>query len=156
MRMEDVTEEAAMTTRTIQEGTVGVKRCHTCGSEGYEQDRFCRRCGARQSESLAPRSAGEETPASLAVTGGLELPSNYVTAPLVQGTVYRTVSGPLVKSVTASLSANTSANLESKLAKRVVLVAISIPIWLIIVLLSPIDAYVVARTAVGQREWIVR
>jgi len=155
-RMEDVTGEAAMTTEMTQEGKVGMKCCHSCGSEGCEHDRYCRRCGARQSESLAPRSAGAETTASLAVTSELEPPSSYVTAPLVQGTVYHTVSGPLVKSVTASLSANTSASLESKLAKRVILVVISIPVWLIIVLLSPIDAYVVAKTAVGQRDRVIR
>jgi multisubunit Na+/H+ antiporter MnhG subunit len=62
------------------------------------------------------------------------------------------VSGPLVKSVTANLSANTIACFESNLAKRLILAVISIPIWMIIVLLSPIDAYLLARTAVRQEN----
>jgi len=137
-----------MTTRTIQEGTIGVKRCHTCCSEGYEHDRFCRRCGAKRTGSHAPHSAREETAASDAETSDFRVSSSHAAGTLV----YHTVSGPLVKSVTASLSANTRTGLESKLAQRVILVVISIPIWLIIVLLSPIDAYTAARAAIGQKS----
>ncbi|MGH9838208.1 MAG: hypothetical protein ACREEM_05435 [Blastocatellia bacterium] len=145
-----------MTTGMIQEGTVDIKHCHACGSDGYEHDRFCRRCGARRSGLPAPRSGGVETTASLAATSEVRPSLSYVTGTLAREILYHKVSGPLVKSVTASLSANTRASLESKLVRRVVLAVISIPIWLIIVLLSPIDAYVVARAAVGQRSQIIR
>jgi hypothetical protein len=154
--MEDVTEEAAMTIEMTRKGTVGIKFCCNCGSQGYERNRFCKRCGARQTGSQALRNAADERIESLAVTEELKPSSSYVTAPLVPETVCHKVSGPLVKAVTASLSANPCANLESNLAKRVVLVVILLPVWLFIVLLSPIDAYVVARTAVGQRSQATR
>ena len=145
-----------MTIEMTRKRTVDIKFCCNCGSQGCEHDHFCKRCGARQTGSQAPRNAAEESIASSAVTGELKPSSSVVTAPLVPETVCHKVSGPLVKSVTASLSANPCANLESNLAKRVILMVILLPVWLFIVLLSPIDAYVVARTAVGQRSQAAR
>jgi hypothetical protein len=64
--------------------------------------------------------------------------------------VYRRISGPLVNAVvTGALSAPSVEN-ESPYVKRVILALISIPIWLIIVLLSPLDAYAAVKTVARQ------
>jgi hypothetical protein len=64
--------------------------------------------------------------------------------------VYRRVSGPLVNAVvTGALSAPSSES-HSAFIKRVILALISIPIWLIIVLLSPLDAYAAVKNLARQ------
>lgn len=141
-----------MTTETIRGGTAGVNRCRACCSVTHEHDRFCRCCGAKRSRLPALHSAGVETTAPLSTTQKFERSSRQVTAQLAREAGCKRVSGPLVKSVTANLSANTIACFESNLAKRLILAVISIPIWMIIVLLSPIDAYLLARTAVRQEN----
>ena len=110
-------------------------------------DKFCRRCGARQ----RAETEALETPASLAPTTGLDELSPYATAPLQTEDLYHPISGPLVKSVTASLTAKKTARLKGRWSKGLILSLISIPIWLMIVLLSPFDAYIAARTTVEQQ-----
>ena len=64
--------------------------------------------------------------------------------------VYRRISGPLVNAVvTGALSAPSAEN-ESPWLKRAILALISIPIWLIIVLLSPLDAYAAVKNLARQ------
>ncbi len=127
--------------------TVDLKLCQACASEVRPRDHYCRRCGASQSLSLSSVTApltGLELGAGLA---------SYVTAPLApvaENDVYHSVSGSLVKVITAGLSGSASARLDSRYARKAMLALISIPIWLIIVLLSPLDAYATARTVIRQ------
>jgi surface polysaccharide O-acyltransferase-like enzyme len=51
--------------------------------------------------------------------------------------------------VTGALSGETREN-QSRFIKRVTLALISIPIWLIIVLLSPLDAYAAVKNLARQ------
>jgi hypothetical protein len=71
--------------------------------------------------------------------------SPYTTSALdQQAGLLNRVSGPLVSAVIASVSAG-SQETQSQFVKRAILALISIPIWLIIVLLSPLDAYAAAK-----------
>lgn len=71
--------------------------------------------------------------------------SPYTTSALdQQAGLLNRVSGPLVSAVIASVSAG-SPDSQSQVVKRAILALISIPIWLIIVLLSPLDAYSAAK-----------
>jgi hypothetical protein len=63
--------------------------------------------------------------------------------------LYRRVSGPLVSAVVAGVSAS-SPQPYSRFMKRAILTLISIPIWLIIVLLSPLDAYAAAKNLLRE------
>jgi hypothetical protein len=63
--------------------------------------------------------------------------------------LYRRVSGPLVSAVVAGVSAN-SPQSYGRFMKRAILALISIPIWLIIVLLSPLDAYAAAKNLLRE------
>lgn len=59
--------------------------------------------------------------------------------------VYRRVSGPLVSAAVTGALAGTATDSQSRFIKRVTLALISIPIWLMIVLLSPLDAYAAVK-----------
>jgi hypothetical protein len=66
----------------------------------------------------------------------------------VQGD-YHSISGALVAAVATGIS-QSKAQLHSRLAKWLLSALVSIPIWLLIVLLSPFDAYATARAISKQ------
>lgn len=129
-----------------QERTVAIRACGACGSGLLDRDRFCRWCGEHQPERKA---LAVEQPSDTFVSGA----STYATSLLVTGAradVYRRVSAPLVSAVVSGALAGPSRENQSPFVKRVILGLISIPIWLIIVLLSPLDAYSAVRNLARQ------
>ena len=129
-----------------QARTVAVKACRACESGILERDTFCRWCGARQFDwqsghltkvSRAARSGAVRTSAATSATTVLGEPA--------RADVYRSVSGPLVSAVVSGALAGAASDAQSRLLKRAALALISIPIWLIIVLLSPLDAYAAVK-----------
>lgn len=133
-----------------QARTVALKACAACSSGLLDYDKFCRWCGTRQPGQPA-LEAGQNT----------ELPTRAVscnsasctTVPLAANTrteVYRRISGPLVNAVATGALMGPSAGNQSPFVKRVILALISIPIWLIIVLLSPLDAYAAVKNLARQ------
>ena len=130
-----------------QARTVALKACWACSSGLLEHDKFCRRCGARQSNQESLELNG--TPAG---ASALSAPSCATVAfsSVARADVYRTISGPLVTAVvTGALSVPATEN-QNPFVKRVILALISIPIWLIIVLLSPLDAYAAVKNLARQ------
>jgi hypothetical protein len=75
--------------------------------------------------------------------------SPYTTSALDHSAVdarpYRRVSGPLVKALVAGVSGGRSIEPSGRVSRSLVQALVSIPIWLMIVLLSPLDAYVAAK-----------
>lgn len=127
-----------------QQKTVAIKSCVACASGLLDHDRFCRWCGAQQ-----PSQAG------LAVA--LLEPAAYTTATLTSGLttgaraeIYHRLSGPLVEAVLTGALAGRAIETERRALKRMMLALISIPVWLIIVLLSPLDAYAAVRNLARQ------
>lgn len=129
-----------------QTTTVAIKPCQSCGSGILEESNFCRLCGTAQSYSLTTGSL-EATP-SAAVEG--ESARQYATNPLSQRRLYHPVSGPLVNAVVAGVPARTQTSTESNLSKRMLLALMAVPIWVMIILLSPMDAYTSAKI-IGNR-----
>jgi ribosomal protein L40E len=117
--------------------TVGLKQCQRCGAELLERDRFCRRCGVSQ----CLRDA-----ASTVVTGSNDR-AEFVTRPL-PGRAVRSgsISGALVNLVTESVSEGTSSLRASRWTMRLAGALIIVPLWLMIALLSPLDAYLAAKS----------
>jgi ribosomal protein L40E len=118
--------------------TTGIKECHACGAKLLERDKFCRRCGISQ---------GVPTSTLTGVTDGTggeprSLPDS--------GTLCRSYSSRLVKVVSQDLSARTSPLRANRMAMRLVSMLIAVPLWLMIVLLAPLDAYVAAKTITKQ------
>jgi len=101
---------------TGNEKTVGIKQCADCGGGLLQTDRFCRWCSACQIES----------------TSNVEL--------------YRPVSGPLVKVMARSVSTGALSQPRSPVMQTLLAALLSFPVWLMIVFLSPFDAYFAART----------
>jgi len=131
-----------------QARTVALKACCACSSGLLEHDKFCRRCGARQPgrESLELNQA----PTRASACGAQSCATFVAIAGIARADVYRRISGPLVRAVvTGALSAPSKEN-QSPFVKRVILALISIPIWLIIVLLSPLDAYAAVKNLARQ------
>jgi ribosomal protein L40E len=118
------------------------KRCRNCGAAQIDRDKFCRSCGASQIRPVdllnLPAAGG-----GLLVNraGG---PSRD-TAPLSGGTLRRSYSGPLVDVVTQKLSEQTSPLRANRRAVLFIRLMVAAPLWLMIVLLSPLDAYVAAK-----------
>jgi hypothetical protein len=111
--------------------TRDLRLCEACRTKPHECDKYCRRCGARL-----------HTPG--ATEGGGDSSSTRATSSLQQD-VYMPVSGRLVAVASTSLTYHI-APLNNRLTKGLISALLSIPIWMIIMILSPFDAYVTART----------
>ena len=130
-----------------QAKTVAVKACFACASGILESDKFCRWCGAHQ---IPFALSGFTSPSSAAAVFEA---SAYTTSALASGAredVYRTVSAPVVNAVVSGALARPAIEKRSPALTRVILGLISVPVWLIIVLLSPIDAYAAVRNLARQ------
>ncbi|HYP26535.1 MAG TPA: hypothetical protein VE262_07450 [Blastocatellia bacterium] len=123
--------------------TVAVKLCAACGGGLLERDKFCRWCGVCQQVN---KSELKESTFKRAMTapGNNNSTSLYTTTSLEQVKLragfYRPVSGPLVSAVLSGVSTGHTRPLYSRLLRKAIFALVSIPIWLMIILLSPIDA----------------
>jgi hypothetical protein len=126
-----------MTTRPATE-LMTDHQCHACATGVLKRDKFCRRCGARQ-------------PNHYATATELMHLAESETKPLtaVQTGEFQTYSGQLLKVVTESLAAKTATSKSSRSFQRLLCTLITPPLWMLIVMLSPLDAYVAAKTAAG-------
>ena len=113
--------------------TVSIKPCRSCGAGLLEESRFCRSCGVATGESL------------------LHLESRrYTTDSLSRKELYHPVSGPLVSAVIAGVPTSAQQSVSGPLSKRILLALMAVPIWVMIILLSPLDAYHSAKI-IGNR-----
>ena len=126
--------------------TVAIKPCRSCSAGLIDGSKFCRSCGAAQSYSLPPDfrtldQGGNTDPEPL---------SHYATTRLSQLKLYHPVSGPLVNAVVAGVPASAGHSPVGSFSKRMLLALMAVPIWLMIILLSPLDAYASAKI-IGNR-----
>jgi hypothetical protein len=126
---------------TDEEKTALVKACGSCEAGILDRDTFCRWCGARQG-AIDSRGGMDHPTMSSCV------PSNYLTTglePLAARTNLHRVSGPLVSAVVATLATGPVSHQRPSFFARAITALISVPLWLMIVLLSPLDAYAAAK-----------
>jgi hypothetical protein len=121
---------------TEQKTTVDLRLCRVCLAEMRDHDKFCRQCGVRQTGAIAPTTNTS--------------PSAYATSRL-QADTFNSVSASLLNAIATGAQAGT-AQLDSRRLRRAVSVLIAVPLWLMIVLLSPIDAYATAKAIAGQHQ----
>lgn len=129
-----------------QATTVEIKPCRSCGAGLIDQSRFCRACGARQTGTLS-------TTSHLAISVAIAEPESRQpcgTKRLSEQKLYHPVSGPLVSAVIAGVPTNVPRTPASSFSKRMLLALMAIPIWVMIILLSPLDAYASAKI-IGSR-----
>lgn len=114
------------------------QRCRACATRLTARARFCRRCGVRQSD------------ADTASTN-LSCLVECETRPLAEDTrEFQSYSGQLIKIVTQTMSARTMPLHPGRGLQRLLCTLITLPIWMLIVLLSPLDAYTAAKAAAGS------
>ncbi len=118
--------------------TIAIKQCGACAGELLARDRFCRHCGVNQNDSCV----------TAALT--MDLP-RYETRPLSDDkATYQSLSGTLVNIVAQGVSARTPSFFSSRRATCLIAALATVPIWLLIVFLSPVEAYSAARTITRQ------
>ena len=106
--------------------TRDLRLCETCLYEARTQDKFCRRCGVKFDSSCTGDEVG-----------------------LLASQSLQSVSGALVAAVVTEVAIHTR-QIHNRLTKRAISALISIPIWLIIIFLSPLEAYMSARSVARQ------
>ena len=131
-----------------------IKIYSSCGVDLLERDNYCRRCGVRQPKT-GDTLAGDVTTGAVTVSGSTA--NNLInhlsvasTSTLSETDTYYKVSGPLIEAVALGISAHAHSKFHSNLVRRSLSALISIPIWLMIILLSPFDAYFAAKHISSQ------
>src|SRR5262245_30775507 len=131
-------QEVVMLISTETKETVAIKQCPVCAGELLMRDRFCRHCGVNQTDSYV----------TAALTSDL---SGYETRPLSDDkATYQSLSGTLLNIVEQGVLSKPSMYCASRRAARLITVITALPIWLLIVLLSPVEAYSAARIITKQ------
>jgi ribosomal protein L40E len=129
--------------------TTDLNYCQACGAAQIDRDKFCRRCGVSQTRRVEQLNyitgtAGYDVAEKVNKLG-------YETRPLPDcGTLRRSYSGRLVGIVTQELSERTSAFRANRCLILLISMLIAVPLWLIIVLLSPLDVYIAAKNLAKQ------
>ena len=126
--------------------TILIIACKACGAGMPQSDRYCRLCGAGQTDSLA-LSAREQS-ARLVPYDSPEWsrsPVDYQTRAMPGQAICDPVSGPLVRAVADGLSTHLSLRFLDRRVKGIMLLLISVPLWVMIVLLSPLDTYAAVK-----------
>jgi hypothetical protein len=120
--------------------TVDLIQCHACGAEQREHDKFCRQCGASQRLNIASATGVTSDPGW----------SARDTRPFLSTKHYDSFSGALVNVVAEGISDRASSLFANRWMIRLASALVAVPLWLMIVLLSPLDAYVAVR-AIARR-----
>jgi ribosomal protein L40E len=135
-----------------QAETTGLTLCRACGAEQLVRDKFCRRCGVNQNRagdqvvSVSPGVFQSVSPSiSYDVMASGDRSGCDTGALSGSGTLRRSYSGPLVGIVSQKLSEETSSFRANRWVMLLISMMVAVPVWLMIVLLSPLDAYVAAK-----------
>ena len=123
---------------SFQAKTVAIRHCSSCDRESTAQDNFCRWCGTSQGDGPGAMEPEIDD-------------SNNQTTLLGKGECfYESLAGPSLESLTRVVKAKTGPLHLNRFGMLVLSVLIAVPMWLLIVLLSPIDAFLSARAASSQ------
>ncbi len=121
--------------------TEAVNQCFSCRALLTASDRFCRSCGASQR-----RTAFIDTVSRYPSARTTMIVSN----PVEQKRTSQTLSNVLVNTLTESIATKTMSLGYGRFGTHLIGGLVVIPIWLLIILLSPLDAYAAARAASSQ------
>jgi hypothetical protein len=145
------------TVDTQQAVTIAIRPCRSCGGGVPESDRFCRLCGESQmvmntvNVEAAPQSCDIPRYSRFDSAGmsGTGISGTGISGTVDAGLLNHPVSGPVVWAL--STTGGGLAKVYDPRMKRIVSLLISVPVWLIIMLLSPLDAYAAARLITDAR-----
>jgi hypothetical protein len=120
--------------------TVAITMCRGCGSGTPASDNYCRQCGVLQKAGPAIKGSDRSEYETRAI--GVNAPS------------YRGLSKSLLDTITKSVAVKTTPIRSNRFGARLFAVVVAVPIWLLIVLLSPLDAYTTARVAMSRVDYL--
>ncbi len=112
-------------------------QCRNCNRYAAAAENFCRWCGAQQTETATTGGVGWRHQTTI-------LGNNEETP--------RPVSNRPLSALMKNVGSKTESLRFNRCGALVVAVLIAIPMWLLIILLSPFDAYVSAKTAYSQMD----
>ena len=131
-----------------------IKICGACGMDLQERDKYCRRCGVKQSTPVDGMTSlitvNNATRRCVTASNFVDYLPAATTSALSEADTYRKVSGPLVEAVTAGITERAFSKFRSQLVRQSLSALLSIPIWLMLILLSPFDAYIAAKHISSQ------
>jgi hypothetical protein len=125
---------------TLDEKTVVLRCCANCGSPSPDTYRFCRWCGTNQ-KGFSPVAA---TCRDLEKDATLESVTSYDSA--LAG--YVSVSALLMNSVMQGARAVRTGRPDSRIANKTIGVLIFVPLWIMMIMVSPFEAYFVSKSMV--------
>jgi len=126
-------------TSSSQTEEIASNRCHNCNRHSAAPENFCRWCGFHQREGpVAAGSADWRKHTTTILAHNEEVPRSLSSLPL--------------NTLAQSVAVKTGSLRLNRYAALVIAVLIAIPMWLLIILLSPFDAYVSAKAAWSQME----
>ena len=126
-----------MTTSRLA-ATTAIRHCHLCLVEVPACDNYCRRCGTHQ----------QRRP-----TGPAKWQEDETKRVLEIEATYQSLSSPVVNLLAQMVKARTSVLRGNSTGTRMVTALAALPIWLLIILLSPLDAYAAAKAVSKQLDY---
>ena len=121
---------------------IALSFCNSCLAPQLECDRFCRKCGISRSGSIdiaTSMTAGLNENSTGEIAG-------YETRPLSGSRGEQPpYTNPLIRAVTNELDQLPGSIRNNAWAMRLISTIIAVPIWIMIVLLSPVNAYIAVR-----------
>jgi hypothetical protein len=131
------------------------RNCTACQAGLKLLDKFCRQCGVKQATpecGMSRVTAGlhNETGACAeALTKGLD---EVLTLPAARDTnvLSRPVSRPLLQALAQGIELGTILKGHGKTTRSIVTALMSAPVWLMIILLSPFDAWTTTKAMTKQ------
>ena len=145
-RREIACQHADMETANL---TTEMKVCGVCGRDLLERDKYCRHCGIKRQTTSGLSTSAITVGGSTASPLVTQLPAASTSA-LLEADTYHRVSGPLMDAVAAGITPRASGKFHGQFVRHALSMLISIPIWLMIILLSPFDAYFAAKDISSQ------
>jgi hypothetical protein len=124
-----------------------LKTCGACRTLVSASHNFCRICGARQAHPDAATVRLDNDSNKTPLTRGQN--SNNSIQMLASGT-FRPVSSSVLKSVVTTQLTRSTSRIRNRATRNAVAAAITVPLWLMIVLLSPLDALQASKKVVQQ------
>ena len=142
-------EEARLQVLSFEITETLKRSCRSCHAQQNDCDKFCRHCGINY--DLADSTTKEIT-ADVTERGLNDARrSNYETRPLSNPYCdFSLYTSPVIRLMTMDLDQLAGSLRDSPWAMRLIATLIAIPIWMMIILLSPLNAYLAVR-AMGRQ-----
>lgn len=124
--------------------TVGMRQ--QTGPHAYTDTSNFSAAQEAQAFAKAPRATSDTNDFNAGLNGS----STYQTNALETNSLARPISGPLLKAVANGVAIERAISGYSRVTRSIIMALMSVPVWLMIILLSPLDAWTTTRAITRQ------